>query len=105
MKPYTPETVEQGLDELIDFVDQTLAPQYGHRITAAIVTEFARATPRTVLAMASPSEPDDYIALRSKLVEMLEQMAKDLAVQDAIDVEKAKQDFELLFMPVSARIS
>lgn len=103
-KKLTPENIEQGVNELIDFVDLMLIPRYGEKTTAAIVTEFAIATPRTVLAMASASEPEAYTALRGYLVDLLEKTAKQIEGQEAIDIVKAKQEFELLFTPITSRI-
>lgn len=99
-KDTTPEEVEVGLNALIDFVDLVLQPIYGDKGTAAIVVEFSRITPRTVLGMASPSEPEAYDALRTHLVEMMRKTADELSTQAPVSAEelaKAREAFELLF--------
>lgn len=106
-KDTTPEEVEAGLNALIDFVDLVLQPVYGDKGTAAIVVEFSRITPRTVLGMASPSAPEAYQALRTSMVEMLKKTAEELSAQEPVTPEemaKAREAFELLFANTSATV-
>jgi len=97
MKELTEENLDKGLDELIDFVDLMLVPRYGEKIVAAIVTEFAFMTPRTVLGMASASSPEAYQELRTFLVKRLREIAQLVDTQEPIDITKAKQVFDELF--------